>query len=187
MFKLIVGLGNPGRQYQKTRHNAGFWFLEGLALEFRAVWRYEPRFQGALASFLFDGQKVWLLKPETYMNKSGLAVAKLVRYYDLQVSEILVVHDELDFEAGIIRFKKNGGHAGHNGLRDIIAHLGSKEFCRLRVGIGRPVRQNNVADYVLSEPTKDEKERINQALTKVYAQQKLMLSGELEYVMNQLH
>jgi PTH1 family peptidyl-tRNA hydrolase len=156
MIKLIVGLGNPGRQYEKTRHNAGFLFLDGLASEFGSNWVNDSRFQGLFAECSIGIQKVMLLKPDTFMNRSGLAVGKIVRYYKLMPDEILVVHDELDFEVGKVRLKKDGGHAGHNGLRDIINHLGSKEFYRLRIGIGRPVDGKAVADFVLSPPTKNE-------------------------------
>lgn len=187
MFKLIVGLGNPGRQYQETRHNAGFWFLEGLALEECAEWRYEPRFQGSVASFLFKGERVLLLKPATFMNKSGCAVGKIARYYNIRPVEILVAHDEMDFDVGVIKLKKNGGHGGHNGLRDVIAHLGAKDFCRLRVGVGRPPQGYDPAGYVLSEPSKNDKQKIEQALLRVYEHKDLVLSGRLDDFMNLFH
>ena len=160
MLKLIVGLGNPGRKYEKTRHNAGFWFLEGLVSESGAAWMHESKFQGELSNIQMHGQQVMLLKPDTYMNRSGESVGKLVRYYKIQPEEVLVVHDELDFEVGVVRLKVGGGHAGHNGLKDIMAHLGSKNFCRLRLGIGGVDGRLAVSDYVLSEPSKDEKEKI---------------------------
>ena len=187
MLKLIVGLGNPGRKYEKTRHNAGFWFLEGLALEAGAKWRHESKFQSELSSIQINGQQVVLLKPDTFMNRSGQAVGKLARYYEIQPEEILVVHDELDFEAGVVRLKVGGGHAGHNGLKDIMAHLGSKNFCRLRLGIGGVAERLAVSDYVLSEPSKDEKEKIVLAMSTVYGVMGLLVSGRLEQVMSQLH
>ncbi|MFZ2451103.1 MAG: aminoacyl-tRNA hydrolase [Methylovulum miyakonense] len=154
MIKLIVGLGNPGRQYEKTRHNVGFLFLDTLLADYGGSWQLEGKFQGHLAECAIAYHKVLLLKPETFMNRSGQAVGKVARYYKIQPEEILVVHDELDFEAGVVKLKKGGGHAGHNGLRDIIAHLGGNDFYRLRIGIGRPAAGKVVADYVLSEPSK---------------------------------
>jgi PTH1 family peptidyl-tRNA hydrolase len=156
MIKLIVGLGNPGQQYEKTRHNAGFLFLEQLACDLSCSWTKESRFQGWWASGNVAMQKVMLLKPATFMNHSGQSVGAMARYHKINPDEILVVHDELDFEAGLVKLKKGGGHAGHNGLRDIIAHLGSNDFYRLRIGIGRPVIGKSVADYVLSVPSKVE-------------------------------
>lgn len=187
MIKLIVGLGNPGRQYEKTRHNAGFLFLDDLASEFGCAWVSEPRFDGVLSGFVVATSKVLLLKPGTFMNRSGQSVGKVARYYKFSPEEILVVHDELDFEVGIVRLKKDGGHAGHNGLRDIIAHLGSKDFYRLRIGIGRPSAGGAVADYVLSNPSKNEMESMQSAfaLSSSYVGQ--MISGDMSAVMNKLN
>lgn len=156
MIKLIVGLGNPGRQYEKTRHNAGFLFLDKVAAELGGTWSKEAKFYGVLSEVSLATNKVMLLKPETFMNRSGASVAGVARYYKLIPEEILVVHDELDFEVGAVRLKKDGGHAGHNGLRDIISALGARDFYRLRIGIGRPVLGSVVADFVLSEPSKRE-------------------------------
>jgi PTH1 family peptidyl-tRNA hydrolase len=156
MIKLIVGLGNPGQQYEKSRHNAGFLFLERVLSQSGGYWVKEVKFQSLLADIHIGAQKVILLKPETFMNRSGQAVGALMRYYKINPEEMLVVHDELDFEVGLVRLKKSGGHAGHNGLRDIIAHLNSKDFYRLRVGIGRPAIGKSVADYVLSNPSNEE-------------------------------
>ncbi|HEY8098952.1 MAG TPA: aminoacyl-tRNA hydrolase, partial [Methylobacter sp.] len=156
MIKLIVGLGNPGRQYEKTRHNAGFLFLDRLVFESNCTWVSESKFDGLVAEVGMAESKVLLLKPGTFMNRSGQAVGKVARYYKLAPEEILVVHDELDFDVGVVRLKKDGGHAGHNGLRDIISHLGSKEFYRLRIGIGRPSVGKVVADFVLSSPSSTE-------------------------------
>ncbi len=187
MFKLIVGLGNPGRNYEKTRHNAGFWFLDELVCELGLAWSIQSRFQGWLASCPVNGQKVLFLKPDTFMNRSGQAVGKTARYFNISPDEILVVHDDLDFDAGIVKLKKDGGHAGHNGLRDIITHLASKDFYRLRVGIGRPGQGGNVADYVLSEPSKTDREKIARALDPVLNARDLMFTGQLDEFMNQLH
>lgn len=167
MIKLIAGLGNPGLKYSKTRHNAGFWFLEGERFQ-GLQWSHEPRFSGLVASSVVSGEKVYYLKPETYMNRSGQSVAQLMRYFKITPAELLVIHDELDFVPGEVRLKKNGGHAGHNGLRDIISHLSVRDFWRLRVGIGRPVAEKSVADYVLSEPSRQDKATIESAFDWVY-------------------
>ena len=187
MIKLIVGLGNPGRQYEKTRHNAGFLFLDALATELGCAWAIEPRFQGLFAEGSVASGKVILLKPDTFMNRSGLSVGKVARYYKLLPEEILVVHDELDFNPGIVKLKKDGGHAGHNGLRDIIAHLGAKEFYRLRLGIGRPPAGKVVADFVLSSPSKPEWELLMVAFDYGRGFIGQMVAGDLAAAMNKLN
>jgi peptidyl-tRNA hydrolase, PTH1 family len=187
MIKLIVGLGNPGRQYEKTRHNAGFLFLDALAIDLVCTWSNESRFQGLFAEGSVANGKVMLLKPDTFMNRSGQSVGKIVRYYKLLPEEILVVHDELDFNPGVVKLKKDGGHAGHNGLRDIIAHLGSKEFYRLRIGIGRPAAGKVVVDFVLSSPSKQEWEMLVNSfdLSRSFIGQ--MVTGDMATVMNKLN
>lgn len=187
MIKLIVGLGNPGRQYEKTRHNAGFLFLDTLLSDHGGTWQLEGKFQATLAECNIAYNKVLLLKPETFMNRSGQAVGKVARYYKIQTDEILVVHDELDFDVGVVKLKKGGGHAGHNGLRDIIAHLGSNDFYRLRIGIGRPAAGKVVADYVLSEPSKAEWPLLEGSfeLAKPYMGQ--IVSGQIAAAMNKLN
>lgn len=150
MIKLIVGLGNPGLQYERTRHNAGFLFLDGLVSDIGAHWSVSESFQAEIANVVVDGHKLMLLKPMTFMNRSGLSVGKLMRYFKFECEQLLVVHDELDLPSGAVRLKCGGGHAGHNGIRDIIAHVGSKDFYRLRIGIGRPLHGLSTADYVLS-------------------------------------
>ncbi len=187
MIKLIVGLGNPGRQYEKTRHNAGFLFLDTLADQLGCTWVNESKFQGTFAQGKIANTPVMLLKPATFMNLSGQSVGKVARYYKLQPEEILVVHDELDFNPGIIKLKKDGGHAGHNGLRDIIAHLNSNQFYRLRIGIGRPAAGKVVADFVLSPPTKNEFELLLTAfdLSREFIPQ--MVNGDMTVVMNTLN
>ncbi len=187
MIKLIVGLGNPGRQYEKTRHNAGFLFLDRLVFESGCDWVSESRFDGLLAEVGVAGGKVMLLKPSTFMNRSGQAVGKVARYYKLAPEEILVVHDELDFDVGVVRLKKDGGHAGHNGLRDIIAHLGSKEFYRLRIGIGRPPVGKVVADFVLSGPSKVEWELMLSAFELADGYVAQMVAGDMSVAMNKLN
>jgi peptidyl-tRNA hydrolase, PTH1 family len=187
MIKLIVGLGNPGRQYEKTRHNAGFLFLDSLADDLGCGWVNESKFQGAVSQGKVASSPVILLKPDTFMNRSGQSVGKLARYYKLQPEEILVVHDELDFNPGIVKLKKDGGHAGHNGLRDIIAHLNSNQFYRLRIGIGRPAVGKVVADFVLSNPSKNEFELMLTAfdLSRSYIPQ--MVNGDMAVVMNAIN
>jgi peptidyl-tRNA hydrolase, PTH1 family len=187
MIKLIVGLGNPGRQYEKTRHNAGFLFLDALAQELDCIWSNESRFQGLFAEGNLANGKVMLLKPDTFMNRSGQSVGKIARYYKLHPEEILVVHDELDFNAGVVKLKKDGGHSGHNGLRDIIAHLGTKDFYRLRIGIGRPATGKAVVDFVLSSPSNPEWELLVNAfaLSRSFIGQ--MVTGDMAAVMNKLN
>ncbi len=187
MIKLIVGLGNPGQQYDRTRHNAGFWFLDGVIANYGVSWSYEGRFEGSVSNALIAKQKVVLLKPQTFMNLSGRAVGNLSRYFKFEPEEILVVHDELDFEPGVIRLKKGGGHAGHNGLRDIAANLGSKDFYRLRVGIGRPPGRQSVADYVLSAPSAQDRQLMLEGFEPVYKVIDSLIEGSFEKVMNQLH
>jgi PTH1 family peptidyl-tRNA hydrolase len=187
MIKLIVGLGNPGQQYNKTRHNAGFWFLDGLIKIYSSSWGDEGRFEGLVSNILIAKKKVVLLKPQTFMNLSGRSVGKLIRYFKFEPEEILVVHDELDFEAGSVRLKKGGGHAGHNGLRDIVGNLGSKDFYRLRVGIARPPGKQAVADYVLSAPSAQDRQKILDGYEPVYKGIDFLIEGEFDKAMNQLH
>lgn len=187
MIKLIVGLGNPGRQYEKTRHNAGFLFLDRLVSDSNCDWVRESRFDGLLAEIEVAGGKVLMLKPSTFMNRSGQAVGRVARYYKLVPDEILVIHDELDFDAGVVKLKKDGGHAGHNGLRDIIAHLGAKEFYRLRIGIGRPPAGKVVADFVLSSPSNNEWNLMLSAFDLAASYVSQMVTGDMAMVMNKLN
>ena len=187
MVKLIVGLGNPGQQYEKTRHNAGFLFLDRLIRKYGSVWVRESIFDGFVAQLEVGSSKVILLKPSTFMNRSGHAVGKIVRYYKILPEEVLVIHDDLDFEVGLIKLKKGGGHAGHNGLRDIIAHLGSKEFYRLRVGVGRPKLSELVVDYVLSNPSKKELSLILSVFDIAFGCMEQMVAGDMPSVMNKLN
>ncbi len=187
MIKLIVGLGNPGQQYEKTRHNVGFLFLDSLAEELSCGWSKAPQFQGMLAECRVEGEKVLLLKPQTYMNRSGQSVGQVARYFRLIPEHILVVHDELDFAPGLLKLKKNGGHAGHNGLKDIAAHLGSKDFCRLRLGIGRPPAGMVLADYVLSIPSSYDRDLISSAINKGKEIIGAIVSSNPELVMNDVN
>jgi len=187
MPRLIVGLGNPGSQYEKTRHNAGFWFVDELSRHYRAGFRVESVFQGELAKFEREGNIFLLLKPATYMNHSGRSVGSVARYYKIDPAGILVAHDELEFAPGLVRLKQGGGHGGHNGLKDIIAHLGSADFARLRLGIGRPAEKHQVSHYVLDNPGRLEGEQITAAINQVMGYMDEVMAGNLEKVMNRLN
>jgi PTH1 family peptidyl-tRNA hydrolase len=187
VIKLIVGLGNPGRQYEKTRHNAGFLFVDHLAQDFGASFVQASKFYGEIAECKLGGERLLLLKPATFMNRSGQSVSALLKYYKLQPDRMLVVHDELDFNPGVVKLKKDGGHAGHNGLRDIMAHLGSNEFYRLRLGIGRPPAGKAVADYVLSAPSRQEAELLDAAIKNGSGCVPLLVAGEIDAAMNKIN
>ncbi len=185
--RLIVGLGNPGAEYQDTRHNAGFWFVDRVAQTGSATFRHESRFHGEVARALLAGQGLWLLKPSTYMNDSGRAVAAMAHFYRVAPEQILVVHDELDLPPGGVKLKKGGGAAGHNGLKDLLLALGSPDFWRLRVGIGHPGQRHQVVDYVLHRPAKTEQEAIDVALERALEVLPLLLKGQAEAAMMNLH
>jgi PTH1 family peptidyl-tRNA hydrolase len=187
MIKLLVGLGNPGSQYDKTRHNAGFWFLDELASRSGMSFRDEGRFQGAAAKLERKGGVIYLLKPLTYMNRSGQSVAALTKYFKIEPEEILVAHDELDLPPGQVRLKRGGGHGGHNGLRDLISSLGSAEFFRLRLGIGHPGDRAAVVKYVLSEPSRVDEGLVHEAITKALDFLPDILDGNVSAAMNRLH
>jgi PTH1 family peptidyl-tRNA hydrolase len=186
-IRLIVGLGNPGREHSRDRHNVGFWFVDRLAERERAMLRLEPRYHGLVASVPTRHGDLWLLEPQTYMNGSGRAVGALARFYKLAPEELLVVHDELDFPPGVARLKLGGGVAGHNGLRDIHAHLGTQGFWRLRFGIGHPGDRTRVAGYVLSSPPADEREAIEAQVERGLDVVPLLLTGQFPRAMQQLH
>lgn len=154
-LKLIVGLGNPGQQYAQTRHNAGFWFVERIAQDFNITLSPDKKFHGRVGRGQVHGQDVRLLLPDTFMNKSGEAVVPMVNFYDIANDELLISHDELDLDVGRMRLKTGGGHGGHNGLRDIVPHIGA-DFHRLRLGIGHPGDKAKVSGYVLGKPSPDE-------------------------------
>lgn len=185
MIKLIVGLGNPGIEYRATRHNAGFWLIDLLAQQAGVQFSQEQRFHGYLARAKIAGNLLWLLKPLTFMNHSGRAVAQLAHFYQITAPEILVIHDELDMPPGRARFKLGGGHGGHNGLRDITALLGDAGFWRLRIGIGHPrdrsisakKQQQDVAAYVLAAPPLEEQIEIDHALTRAQEGLSLLIQG----------
>lgn len=185
--QLIVGLGNPGEQYDQTRHNAGFWFVEEVARQQGVVFRPEPKFFGEVAKIELSGQQAWLLKPMTFMNRSGQSIQALAKFYRLTPEQVLLAHDELDLPVGVAKLKTGGGHGGHNGLRDTISALSTPNFHRLRIGIDHPGDRNLVVNYVLKAPSKPEREKIDDA---IYAATRVLpdiMSGDFAKAMNQLH
>lgn len=186
-IKLIVGLGNPGPQYEPTRHNVGFWFVDALAARHQVAFRAEVKFHGLLCRLLVGGIDLRLLKPMTFMNRSGQSLGAVARYLAIPPTAILVVHDELDLDVGTIRLKQGGGHAGHNGLRDIINVLGSRDFWRLRIGIGHPGDREQVLNYVLGRPSRDAESQILASLEAAEACLPDLLAGEFQRAMHRLH
>lgn len=186
-IKLIVGLGNPGREYESTRHNAGFWWVDELARSHGANFKSDSKFHGLLARIALHGHDVHLLKPQTFMNVSGRAVGTVAQFYKIEASQILVVHDELDLPPGSAKLKLGGGHGGHNGLKDIIAHLGTKDFWRLRLGIGHPGERAEVVNFVLNAPRKEEQSLIEEAMQRAQDIAPLVIEGKLEAAMLKLH
>jgi len=186
-LRLIVGLGNPGADYVDTRHNAGFWLIDEIAADQGLSLRFEKRFNADECKFKAHGRDVFLQKPQTFMNRSGQSVAALARYYKIAVEEILVIHDELDLPPGVNRIKQSGGHGGHNGLRDIINHLGSRDFFRLRVGIGHPGDSKQVVNYVLHKPSVADLNLIEAANRDTLAAMPQLLEGRIDKAMQALH
>jgi len=188
-MKLIVGLGNPGRKYEATRHNAGFWWVDDVARAAGAAFRREARFHGELARV--PRSEMWLLKPDTFMNESGRSVGALATFYRIEPAEILVAHDELDLPPGGVKLKFGGGLSGHNGLRDIAPVLGTQDFWRLRIGIGHPrdlaASQQEVTDYVLHPPRTDERKAIGEALAKAMEIWPLVAAHDMQAAMLKLH
>lgn len=185
-IKLFVGLGNPGEKYAATRHNAGFWWVDHVAAATNSKLALDAKFFG-IAGKLNPTSDSWLIKPTTFMNASGKAVAALANYYKISPAEILVIHDELDLPAGSIKMKFSGGHGGHNGLRDIHAALGTADYWRLRVGIGHPGTKSEVVNFVLKAPTKDEQQGIDDSIYESCQLVDLMLKGEFDSAMLKLH
>ncbi|MBP6636649.1 MAG: aminoacyl-tRNA hydrolase [Sulfuritalea sp.] len=177
-MRLIVGLGNPGSEYAETRHNAGFWFCERLARELGTSFARESRYHGFVAKARVAGADLWLLMPQTFMNRSGQAVQALAHFYRIEPGEMLVVHDELDIPPGQLRLKYGGGLGGHNGLKDITGHLGTQDYWRLRVGIGHPGDRNDVINYVLKPPRREEREEIDAALDRALLAWPTLAKGE---------
>jgi peptidyl-tRNA hydrolase, PTH1 family len=184
---LIVGLGNPGSRYEATRHNAGFWFLDALTARAHVRLKDDRRFFGEVGLWTDSSHSCRLLKPATYMNRSGVAVRALIQFFRVPVQQVLVVHDDLDLPPGTARIKRGGGDGGHNGLRDIVARLGDKGFLRLRLGIGHPGLRDQVIDYVLSRPCSEEKSAIVEAIHAALEVLPLLLLGDAERAMHRLH
>ena len=189
-IRLIVGLGNPGAEYEQTRHNAGFWLVDNLAeVQGRGLSR-ESRFQALAGKTIIAGQETWLLEPQTFMNRSGLSVGGLARFYKIAAEEVLVVHDELDLAPGIARLKKGGSSGGHNGLKDISAALGTPDYWRLRIGIGHPRQldlQQAVVDFVLHRPRREEQLLIDEAIAHSLDVIPTLCEGKFEAAMLKLH
>ncbi len=184
---LIVGLGNPGAKYEATRHNAGFWFVDFLARNAGSQLRLETKFHGEVGKITFADHDVWLLKPNTFMNRSGQAVRAVAHFYQIEITDILVAHDELDVPAGALKVKQGGGHAGHNGLRDIIDQLGGNEFMRLRIGISRPSTSGDVTNYVLGTPSPWDRDAIHTAIKEAAIYTPQLIGGEIQKAMQHLH
>lgn len=184
---LIVGLGNPGLEYENTRHNAGAWFVENLAAKVHASLRPNAKFHGLHAAVKLHDHDCHLLIPTTFMNLSGQAVNALTTYYKIPPQQILVAHDEIDLPVGIARIKYDGGHGGHNGLRDMIRHLNTNQFYRLRIGVGRPTHSQEVENYVLNAPKKIEREQIDHSIQNAEDVFPLLLKGEMQKAMQTLH
>lgn len=182
-----MGLGNPGPQYEQTRHNAGFWLVDELVNRYGGQFRPDVKSGGEICAISLTGNRLWLLKPMTFMNRSGQAVARLVNFYKIPLPAVLVAHDDLDLPPGTVRLKRAGGHGGHNGLRDIINHVGGNDFLRLRIGIGHPGNSKAVVDYVLCRAPQDEQQLIERAIQDAVDEFPRLVEGQLERVMHALH
>lgn len=187
-FGLVVGLGNVGARYAATRHNAGFWYADGLAVRLGESFRADRKAHGELARALTGGRDVRILKPSTLMNHSGRAVAAVARFRKIAPASILVAHDDIDLPPGTVRLKLGGGHGGHNGLRDIEAQLGSREYWRLRIGVGHPGTREEVIDYVLARPAPEDRCAIEDAIERALEEsERLLAEGDAEGAMHALH
>jgi peptidyl-tRNA hydrolase, PTH1 family len=187
MIRLLVGLGNPGPEYEGTRHNAGFWWVDAAARVLNARLSHDRAYHGLVARVSRPEGPVWLLEPQTYMNLSGKSVGALARFFKIDASEILVVHDELDLLPGQMKIKQGGGVAGHNGLKDIQAQLGTADFWRLRIGIGHPGVRSEVANWVLRKPAPEHREAIEQCIAQSIDALPLLLDGPMERAMMKIH
>ncbi|MES2958354.1 MAG: aminoacyl-tRNA hydrolase [Pseudomonadota bacterium] len=187
-IRLLVGLGNPGPEYDGTRHNAGFWWVDAVAAKLGARLAFERNYHGLVARVNRSGaEPLWLVEPQTFMNLSGKSVATLARFYKIAPEEILVAHDELDLLPGQVKLKQGGGHAGHNGLKDIVAQLGSADFWRLRLGIGHPGVKAEVIHYVLRKPAQEHRDAIGHCITRSLDALDLLLAGDMERAMMKVH
>jgi PTH1 family peptidyl-tRNA hydrolase len=185
LIRLVVGLGNPGKEYERTRHNAGFWLVERFASANGVALRKDPKFQALVGRHEPSG--AWLLEPQSFMNSSGRAVQMLAGFFKIKPEEILVVHDELDFPPGVAKMKQGGGIAGHNGLKDISQRIASHDYWRLRIGVGKPPAGLEGADYVLQKPPAEERAAIDWVIEKALAVLPLCLSGDMQTAMHKLH
>jgi peptidyl-tRNA hydrolase, PTH1 family len=187
MIRLIVGLGNPGTEYERTRHNVGFWWVDGAAHKLGATLRPERAYHGLLARVNRPAGPLFLLEPQTYMNLSGKSVAALMRFFKIAPHDMLVVHDEIDLPPGQMKLKLGGGVAGHNGLKDLHAHLGSADFWRLRIGVGHPGHRDEVADWVLCKPPAEQRELIQSCVERSLDALDLLIDGPMERAMMKIH
>ncbi|MHA3050283.1 aminoacyl-tRNA hydrolase [Acinetobacter sp. ANC 4641] len=185
-ISLIVGLGNPGKEYAQTRHNAGFWFVEQLADRYGISLKADPKFYGISGRGNIEGHDIRLLLPTTFMNRSGQSVVPFTKFYQIQPEAILIAHDELDMNPGVIRLKTGGGHGGHNGLRDIVPHIGAN-FHRLRIGIGHPGAKERVSGHVLGKAPKSEQDLIDAAIDHALSKTQLLVEGQVSQAMNQIN
>lgn len=183
---LIVGLGNPTAEYARTRHNAGFWFVEKLAQKYNISLKFEQKFNALVGRGNIEGQDIRLLLPQTYMNKSGQSVMPFCQFYQISTPQILIAHDELDLNAGFIRLKTGGGHGGHNGLRDIVPHIGA-DFHRLRIGIGHPGHKDKVSSHVLGKAPTNEQQLIDDAISFAINQIKPLIHADISQTMNRIN
>ena len=187
MIKLFVGLGNPGSDYEATRHNAGFWWVDALARELKAPMSLDKNYYGQTARTTVNGHTVWLLKPLTFMNLSGKSVAALARFFKITPDEVLVIHDELDITPGQVKLKFGGSHAGHNGLRDIHAQLGTADYWRLRLGVGHPGVKAEVINWVLKKPMLEHRQAIDECIDRSMKAVPELLKGEMEKATMLIH
>ncbi|MDJ0700825.1 MAG: aminoacyl-tRNA hydrolase [Woeseiaceae bacterium] len=185
-LRIIAGLGNPGDKYEKTLHNAGFWFVDALARKYGGSFRYEKKFGADYCRINLHGEDVWLVKPQSYMNESGGPVRGMLDYYRLRPAELLVAHDEIDLPPGTVRLKKGGGHGGHNGLRDLIRHCGA-DFMRLRLGVGHPGHKDQVTGYVLKRGSSDIQAEIERSVDEAVEIMPTLVDDGLNAAMKKLH
>ena len=186
-IKVFVGLGNPGDDYANTRHNAGFWFVDKIAQRFNANWALHKKFQGMISEVIIGSNKFFIFKPMQYMNRSGLCVGSLAKFYNITPEQICVIHDELDLPAGDIRLKFKGGSGGHNGLKDITSHLNSLDYYRLRIGISHPGSSHLVHNYVLKNPSISDKKNIDDSIDRGISELENLLLGDFSGVMKRLN
>ena len=186
-IQLVAGLGNPGAKYEQTRHNAGFWFVDEVARQCGTQFRAESKYKSEVARCTLAGKEFRLQKPMDFMNRSGMPVASLAGFYRIPRSGVLIVHDDLDLPVGTVKLKKGGGHGGHNGLRDLIPHLGGNDFLRLRIGIGHPGHRDDVVSYVLQAASRDDRMEIDRAVNETVKVLPDIIAGNIDAAMKELH